>query len=69
VYLKVSPMSGFMHLGKKGKLSPRYVGPSQSKRHVCPVAYKVELPPRLDEVHDVFLFHSYESVYTNHCTS
>lgn len=27
VYLKVSPMKGVKHFGKKGKLSPRYVGP------------------------------------------
>ena len=27
VFLKVSPMRGIMWFGKKGKLSPRYVGP------------------------------------------
>ena len=27
VFLKVSPMRGVMRFGKKGKLSPRYVGP------------------------------------------
>jgi len=27
VYLKISPMKGVMRFGKKGKLSPRYVGP------------------------------------------
>ena len=27
IYLKVSPMKGVMRFGKKGKLSPRYVGP------------------------------------------
>ncbi|XP_049354785.1 uncharacterized protein LOC125819393 [Solanum verrucosum] len=27
VYLKVSPMKGVMRFGKKGKLSPRYIGP------------------------------------------
>ena len=27
VFLKVSPMKGVMRFGKKGKLSPRYVGP------------------------------------------
>jgi hypothetical protein len=27
VFLKVSPMRGVMQLGKKGKLSPRFVGP------------------------------------------
>ena len=27
VLLKVSPMKGVMRFGKKGKLSPRYIGP------------------------------------------
>ena len=27
VYLKVSPMKGVMRFGKKGKLSPQYIGP------------------------------------------
>jgi hypothetical protein len=27
VFLKVSPMRGVMRFGKKGKLSPRFVGP------------------------------------------
>lgn len=27
VFLKVSPMKGVMRFGKKGKLSPRYIGP------------------------------------------
>ncbi|KAL5574805.1 hypothetical protein UlMin_016504 [Ulmus minor] len=27
VFLKVAPMKGVMRFGKKGKLSPRYIGP------------------------------------------
>ena len=27
VYLKISPIKGVMRFGKKGKLSPRYIGP------------------------------------------
>ena len=27
VFLKVSPIKGIMRFGKKGKLSPRYIGP------------------------------------------
>ncbi|WMV57916.1 hypothetical protein MTR67_051301 [Solanum verrucosum] len=34
VYLKISPMKGVMRFGKKGKLSPRYVGPYQILRRV-----------------------------------
>jgi ribosomal protein L21E len=54
VFLKVSPMKGVMRFGKKGKLSPRYVGPFMITEIVGPVAYRVELPPELAEVHDVF---------------
>jgi hypothetical protein len=54
VYLKVSPMKGVVRFGKKGKLSPRFVGPFEVKEVVGPVAYKVELPPALFEIHNVF---------------
>jgi hypothetical protein len=54
VFLKVSPMKGVMRFGKKGKLSPRYVGPFLVTEVVGPVAYRVELPSNLAGVHDVF---------------
>ena len=34
VYLKISPMKGVVRFGKKGKLSPRYVGPYEIKQRV-----------------------------------
>jgi hypothetical protein len=54
VYLKVSPMKGVMQFNKKGKLSPRFVGPFEIKEVVGPVAYKVELLPALSGIHDIF---------------
>jgi hypothetical protein len=54
VYLKVSPIKGVMWFGRKGKLSPRFVGPFEVEEVVGPVAYKVKLPPALSEVHNVF---------------
>jgi ribosomal protein L21E len=54
VFLKVSPMKGVMRFGKKGKLSPRYVGPFIIIEIVGPVAYQVKLQPELAGVHDVF---------------
>nr|XP_009800237.1 PREDICTED: uncharacterized protein LOC104246173 [Nicotiana sylvestris] len=50
VFLKVSPMKGVMRFGKKGKLSPRYVGPYKIIR--CGV--RVDLPLELEAVHPVF---------------
>ena len=40
VYLKISPMKGVMRFGKKGKLSPRYVGPDEVLQRVRNVAYE-----------------------------
>jgi hypothetical protein len=54
VYLKVSPMKGIMRFNKKGKLSPRFVGPFEIKEVVGPLAYKVELPPTLSGIHNIF---------------
>jgi len=54
VYLKVSPMREVMRFGKKDKLSPSYVGPFLVLKRVSPLAYKVELPPSLAGIHDVF---------------
>jgi hypothetical protein len=39
---------------KKGKLSPRYVGPFLVTEVIGLVAYRVELPSNLADVHDVF---------------
>jgi hypothetical protein len=54
VYLKVSPMKGVVRFGKKGKLSPRYVGPYRIVRRVGKVAYELELPLEMAMVHPVF---------------
>ena len=38
----------------KGKLAPRYVGPFPILEQCGPVAYRLELPPRLSAVHNIF---------------
>ena len=54
VFLRVSPIKGVMRFGKKGKLSPRYVGPFEILERVEAVAYRLALPPEFPNVHPVF---------------
>ena len=54
VLLKVSPWKGVVRFGKKGKLAPRYVGPFKILERVGKVAYKLDLPHELSNVHPTF---------------
>jgi len=54
VFLKISPSRGVMRFGKKGKLSPRYVGPFEILDRIGEVAYRIALPPQFSGLHDVF---------------
>ena len=49
VFLKVSLMKNVMRFGKKGKLSPRYVGPFEVHEKVSALTYKVALPLKLEK--------------------
>ena len=54
VLLKVSPWKGVVRFGKKGKLAPRCVGPFVILERIGKVAYKLDLPLELNNVHPVF---------------
>ncbi|KAJ9567836.1 hypothetical protein OSB04_003802 [Centaurea solstitialis] len=51
---QVSPWKGLLRFGKKGKLSPRFVGPFEILERIGPVAYRLDLPPELSTIHDTF---------------
>ena len=54
VFLKVIPKGGVVRFGKRGKLSPRFVGPFEILERVGAVAYRLALPPSMSGVHEVF---------------
>ncbi|KAK1421969.1 hypothetical protein QVD17_24774 [Tagetes erecta] len=54
VLLKVSPWKGVVRFGKKGKLSPRFIGPFEILERIGTVAYRLRLPEEMSGIHDVF---------------
>jgi hypothetical protein len=54
VYLRVSPIKGVKRYGVEGKLAPRYIGPFPIVEKCGSVAYKLDLPPSLAGVQDIF---------------
>ena len=54
VLLKVSPWKGLIRFGKRGKLNPRYIGPFEILARIGPVAYKLNLPRELSNIHPTF---------------
>jgi hypothetical protein len=47
-------MRGLRHFMVRGKLTPRFLGPFTGLEKRGEVAYQLELPPQLSDVHDVF---------------
>ncbi|GJZ65879.1 hypothetical protein Tco_0622575, partial [Tanacetum coccineum] len=54
VLFKVSPWKGVIRFGKRKKLSPCYLRPFKILARVGPVAYTLELPEELKEIHSTF---------------
>ena len=54
VFLKIYSLKGIVRFGKRGKLSPRFIGPYEVIERIGPVAYRLALPPELSQVHNVF---------------
>jgi hypothetical protein len=54
VYLRVSPMKGVKRFGVKVKLAHRYIGLFPILEKCGTVTYKLDQPPSLAGVHDIF---------------
>lgn len=52
--MKVSPWKKILRFGRKGKLSPRFIGPYEIIERIRSVAYRLLLPPELEKIHNVF---------------
>ena len=48
------PKRGVVRFGKRGKLSPRFIGPFEILERVGTVAYRLALPSSMSGVHGVF---------------
>ncbi|XP_062085775.1 uncharacterized protein LOC133791883 [Humulus lupulus] len=54
VFLHVLLMKGIKRFGRKGKLSPQFVGPFEILERIGEVAYRLAMPLELAGVHNVF---------------
>ena len=45
---------GVVKFGKRGKLSPRFIGPFEMLERIGTVVYRLALPPSMTGVHEVF---------------
>ena len=62
MYLKILLIKGLIRFGKKGKLSPHYVGPDEILQRVGKVAYELKLPSEIYSIHPIACFYV-EEVY------
>ncbi|KAG8492999.1 hypothetical protein CXB51_010290 [Gossypium anomalum] len=54
VFLKVSPWKKILQFGRKGKLSPWFIGPYEIIERIKLVAYLLAVPLELDKIHNMF---------------
>ena len=54
IFLKVMPKRGVVRFGKRGKLSPRFIGPFEILERIDTVKYWLALIPSMTGVHEVF---------------
>nr|GEX58344.1 putative reverse transcriptase domain-containing protein [Tanacetum cinerariifolium] len=63
--LKVSQWRGVIRFGKRGKLSPRFIGPFKVIERIGPVAYMLELLDKLRGIHDTFHVSNLKRCFVN----
>nr|GEW88603.1 putative reverse transcriptase domain-containing protein [Tanacetum cinerariifolium] len=63
--IKKEDVGGVIRFGKRGKLSPRFIGPFKVIERIGPVAYKLELPDKLRGIHDTFHVFNLKRCFVN----
>ena len=54
VFMKVIHKRGVVRFSKRGKLSPRFIGPFEMLERIGTVACRLALPPSMSGVHEAF---------------
>ena len=54
VFLKVMPERGVVRFGRRGKLSPRVIGPFKILERIDNIAHRLALSPSMIGLHEVF---------------
>ncbi|GKC76493.1 putative reverse transcriptase domain-containing protein, partial [Tanacetum coccineum] len=66
LYLKeIVCRKGVIRFGKRGKLSPQFVGPFKVIERIGPVAYTLELPEKLHGIHNTFHVSNLKKCFVN----
>ncbi|GJV73812.1 putative reverse transcriptase domain-containing protein [Tanacetum coccineum] len=65
VMLKVSLWKGVVRFGKRGKLNPKCVGPSNVMETGGSITYKLERPQELSRIHNTFQVSNLRKCYAN----
>ena len=64
----MSPWKGVIRFRKRGKLGPRYIGPYRIVARVGEVAYRLELPEQLSQIHNTFHVSQFRKCVTEEST-
>ncbi|KAA3486964.1 receptor-like protein kinase [Gossypium australe] len=54
IWVVVDRLTRVQRSGRKGKLSPRFIGPYEIIERISPVASRLALPSKLEKIHNVF---------------